>query len=141
MGRWMRRGLWARDWKIRLFRKERGWWGGKDPHDRVELKNGSKIGFLKGELLHYVYRDLSHHIETVNKYTSIISGEKDAKSRTKTILYMVFSPILTFLKGYFLKMGFLEGVPGFIQSAMGSFYAFMKYAKLYERGEKEGWGD
>ncbi len=132
LGRWMRRGLWSSDWKLRLFRRDIGKWGGKDPHDRVELPPGSRVGRFRGELSHVVYRDLSHHLDTINRYTTTIASQKEM-SKARTVLYMVFSPVLMFFKGYFLKLGFLEGVPGFIQAVTGAFYSFMKYAKLYER--------
>ena len=136
LGRWMRRGLWSNDWKLRLFRKDKGRWGGKDPHDRVVLKG--KTGKLKGELLHRVYRNLSHHIDVINRYTSTISEGKGRPSKLSLILNLTLYPLLFFIKGYILKMGFLEGIPGLIQAVNGSFYAFTKYAKLYERYFLEG---
>jgi hypothetical protein len=33
---------------------------------------------------------------------------------------------------YFLKGGFKEGVPGFLISTLGAYYAFLKYGKLWE---------
>ncbi len=132
LGRWMKRGLWSGDWKLRLFKKDRGKWSGIDPHDRVELLPGSRTCKMKGYLFHYVYRDLSHHLDTINRYTSMISSKKDM-GPARAALYMLFSPITMFFKGYVLKLGFLEGIPGFIQAVTGAFYSFMKYAKLYER--------
>ncbi|MEE8466960.1 MAG: glycosyltransferase family 2 protein, partial [Planctomycetota bacterium] len=50
LGRWIRHGTWYPDLQLRLFDRRRGYWGGEDPHDRVEL-DGS-VGRLTGDLLH-----------------------------------------------------------------------------------------
>jgi hypothetical protein len=39
---------------------------------------------------------------------------------------------------YFLERGFLEGIPGFVIAVTGSFYVFLKYAKLWERWARRG---
>ena len=43
---------------------------------------------------------------------------------------------------YFVKMGFLDGVPGLVISVMGAMYSFLKYAKCWEmqntRNKNEG---
>ncbi len=33
---------------------------------------------------------------------------------------------------FVLKRGFLDGWPGFVCSVMGSYFVFLKYAKLWE---------
>ena len=39
-----------------------------------------------------------------------------------------------------LKQGFREGVAGFIVAVLGSYYVFLKYAKLWEL-ESRAWKD
>jgi hypothetical protein len=36
---------------------------------------------------------------------------------------------------YIMKMGFLDGLPGFIIATSSAFYVFAKYVKLWERGQ------
>ena len=45
---------------------------------------------------------------------------------------LFFRPPFRFLRGYFLKAGFLDGTHGFIIALLSAFGAFMKYAKLWE---------
>jgi hypothetical protein len=46
---------------------------------------------------------------------------------------MVLYPPLFFIRSFFFKRGISNGWAGFIASIVGSFYVFMKYAKLYEQ--------
>jgi hypothetical protein len=46
------------------------------------------------------------------------------------------SPMARFIKFYILRLGFLDGGPGFAHVAVGCFAAFAKYAKLIELENK-----
>jgi hypothetical protein len=45
---------------------------------------------------------------------------------------MVLYPPVFFVRQYVFKRYFLNGWAGFVSSLVGSFYVFLKYAKLYE---------
>ena len=38
---------------------------------------------------------------------------------------------MRFVKFYFLRRGFLDGLPGFVHIAIGCFNSMMKFAKLH----------
>ncbi|MGB8242158.1 MAG: glycosyltransferase family 2 protein, partial [Azonexus sp.] len=46
---------------------------------------------------------------------------------------IVFSPLLRFLKFYFVRQGFRDGLPGLVHIAIGCFNSFVKYSKMLER--------
>src|SRR4030067_905731 len=77
LGEWVTYGRWYPDYKLRLFDRRYGRWGGENPHDRVEVKG--ETGRLKGELLHRTYRDISHHLNVINQYTTIAANQKYAR--------------------------------------------------------------
>jgi hypothetical protein len=130
LGRWIRHGGWYPDYKLRLFRKSKGRWAGVDPHDVVQLDGRAK--HLKSPLYHYTYRDLAHHLRAMNLYTDIAAAGKEQAHVRFPLMHMVLNPMVKFLRMYFLKRGFLDGIPGFIIAVCGSFYVFLKYAKLWE---------
>jgi glycosyltransferase involved in cell wall biosynthesis len=130
LGRWIRHGGWSPDYKLRLFRKSKGRWAGVDPHDVVQLDGRAK--HLKSPLYHYTYRDLAHHLRAMNLYTDIAAAGKEQAHVRFPLMHMVLNPMVKFLRMYFLKRGFLDGIPGFIIAVCGSFYVFLKYAKLWE---------
>jgi hypothetical protein len=48
-----------------------------------------------------------------------------------SILRMLISPLLRFIKFYFIRAGFLDGRAGLIHISIGCFNSFIKYAKLF----------
>ena len=44
----------------------------------------------------------------------------------------MYSPLSLFLDSYIIKKGIFHGSRGLILSVMGSYYVFLKYAKLWE---------
>lgn len=130
LGRWIRHGGWYPDRKIRLFNKQKAHWGGYNPHDKV-IVDGT-VGKIKGDLMHYVFKDLRHNIDTNNSYSSIMAEDlyKDGKSFSYTKLFL--KPLGKFLETYIYKKGFLDGMPGFIIAVGAAYSMFLKFAKLWE---------
>lgn len=145
LGSWVRYGGWYPDRKLRLFRRDCGYWGGVDPHDRVVLRG--RAGYLRGEILHRTYRNLSHHLEVINHFTTVAAREKFRRGGVRFLfLRCVFHPLFAFFYSYVFRWGFLYGARGLILAVMGSYYAFLKYAKLWELryvlgGEGEEWSE
>ena len=137
MGKWLGYGTWYPDCKLRLFMKSKAEITGMEPHDRVVLKEG-EAGRLSGDILHYSYKDITAQINTLNRYSSLQAAAMREKGVGSPLARMVIHSWFSFLKTFFLKRGFMDGVQGFIMSAATSFYVFLKYAKLWElsRGEK-----
>lgn len=129
LGRWIDHS-WYPDYKVRLFRKEKGRWGGINPHDKV-MVNGT-LERLKGDLLHYSYKDISHHVNTMNSFTTTSAMEHLKLGRRAGLLDLLFRPAGMFIKKYILKQGFRDGLPGFIIAVSSAYYVFLKYAKLWE---------
>jgi len=134
LGRWIRHCGWYPDQRIRLFRKDKSKWGGIDPHDIVQTDG--KVMDLDGDLLHFTYRNMAHHLDTVNKYTTIMATRYYELGRSSRIIDVLFRPPFTFIKKYFFNLGFLDGIPGLVICIIASYYVFLKYAKLWELNNK-----
>jgi len=130
LGRWIRHGGWYPDAKIRLFNKNKAHWGGYNPHDKV-IVDGS-VGKLKGDLKHYVFKDLRHNIDTNNSYSSIMASDLDKDGKKFSYIKLFLKPLGKFLETYFYKRGFLDGMPGFIIAVGAAYSMFLKFAKLWE---------
>jgi hypothetical protein len=131
MGRPLRHGK-AVDHPVRLFRRGRGVFT-SDIHERVEVKDG-QIATLAGELLHYSYDDLSDYFDRFNTYTSRVAEnhERQGRSMPPGPLHLL-RPWFEFLHRYVLRLGFLDGYPGYTYALLSSLYTYVKYAKLRER--------
>ncbi|MBN2301631.1 MAG: glycosyltransferase family 2 protein [Lentisphaerae bacterium] len=131
LGRWITHGDWYPDAKLRLFRKALGTCGGQEPHDRTTVNGAVKR--LSGNLYHYTYTGISDQLSTINKFSSITAESLDNEHASFKIFNLIFRPWFKFIRCYFLKRGFLDGLPGLIIAVTTAYGVFAKYAKLWER--------
>ncbi len=129
--RWIRHGDWYPDTKLRLFNKSRGRCGGREPHDRIEVDG--RVKHLKNPMHHYTYTGIEDQISSMNKFSSITATGQFEDGRPVRLHDILTRPTLRFLRGYFIKRGFLDGIPGLIVAVSNAYGVFAKYAKLWER--------
>jgi glycosyltransferase involved in cell wall biosynthesis len=130
LGRWIRSTDWYPDYQLRLYDRRRGTWAGKYVHESVRVEGA--VEDLHGELLHYAYRDLAHHLQTMDRYTTLAAKQLFEEGRRAGWLDLAMHPPAAFLRNYVLRGGFRDGVPGLIVSAMNARYVGLKFAKLWE---------
>ncbi|MES0489451.1 MAG: glycosyltransferase family 2 protein [Leptospirales bacterium] len=138
--RWVYHSGWYPDRRIRFFRKGWGQWADVQVHELYEQSKG-KTGYLKGDLLHYSIMSLDAHIDNTNRFTTAAAQEAFARGKNSGIVGIIFRAFFTFIKMYFVKLGFLDGKSGFILAIMSSYYSFAKYTKLWylcRQKEKNG---
>lgn len=131
LGRWMRTTDMYPDYQLRLYDRRRARWAGLHVHESVKV-DGESIGYLKGELQHYPYRDLSEHLIRMDRYTSLAARQMFEKGKRATRLELLFHPPIVFFRNYVLKGGFRDGTAGLIISLVNSYYVMLKFAKLWE---------
>lgn len=131
-GRWIRHSGWYPDRKLRLWDKRKGRWEGIEPHDTVCLDKNATTGRLKGDLLHYSYRNISEHIVQTNRFSDIKAQALFEKGKKTGIIRVILGAGLKFFKHYILKLGFLDGMYGFIIAIQGAHYYFATYVKLFD---------
>jgi len=130
LGKWITHGDWYPDVKLRLFRKEKGECGGKEPHDRTTVNGNVKR--LKSPIFHYTYTGINDQLSSLNGFTTISAKGKYSDNRQFRLSDLILRPFLRFFRCYFLKLGFLDGIPGLIIANSVAFGVFTKYAKLWE---------
>ncbi|GAA3618709.1 glycosyltransferase family 2 protein [Flavivirga jejuensis] len=136
-GQWIKHSDWYPDRKLRLFKKGNGEWKGINPHDRYTLKKGLKAGKLKGDLLHWIYRDYSEHILKVENFSSIAAQAYFDLGKKSSLWKILFNPTWAFFKAYFLRLGFLDGLNGLVICVQTFNVTFLKYIKLYRLQKKK----
>ena len=129
LGRWILHSGWYPDKKIRLFKKTKSHWQGRI-HERLVVAGA--VGHLHGAILHYTYRDLADHFRRINHYSSL-QAEDIIKKRKKCLLARsIFLPLTTFIRHYFVRLGFLDGFAGFVIALLSSWATALKYLKALE---------
>jgi len=134
LGKWIRHSGWYPDRKLRLFRKDRARWEGEYVHERLVIEG--KIQKLSGSIHHFTYRNISEHLDRINKFSELGAQKLYANGKKCRWHHLVFVPFFRFVKSFFWRAGFLDGYPGFIVSVLNSYSIFLRYAKLREIWKK-----
>jgi hypothetical protein len=113
---------------MRLFDRRAARWSDDPVHEKVTTS--APVLKLRGDLLHESAEDLDRYLEKQNRYTSLQAQQLHAAGRGAGALQLVLAPLVRFVKFYFLRLGFLDGVPGLVHVAIGCMNSFNKYAKL-----------
>lgn len=131
-GHWIKHTDWYPDRKLRLWDTRKGNWKGINVHEKVEMISGSKIEQLDGDLLHYSFPSISHHLNVINKYTSIMAAEALQKGKNSNCFLLIVNPAIKFFKSFIFRLGFLDGYYGFLVCFLSSYATFIKYVKIRE---------
>ncbi len=152
-------------WKLSLFRKGRGRFecrlkdqdrsmADMEVHEHVIVDG--PVEELRYPLVHYNVESLSHYIQKHDEYSnwesqvlahpgadpdriepSLFGTQAQRRRWFKQKLYRLpGSPILLFFYRYFLRLGFLDGVPGLIYCGFQAVQMFHTKAKIYELRHK-----
>lgn len=161
LGRKIKHCGYGSTWVLRLFKHRLGRYekmpvkpgsktGDNEAHEHVILNGRTER--LKPSVLHYPYPSINAWVEKHNRYSNweaelyqdFISGkfregEKSLKTsirlkrRLRSLyLRLPFRYVFRFIYAYFLRLGFLDGKPGFILCCLLSFYDFLSWAKVQE---------
>jgi hypothetical protein len=149
----------AEAWNLRLFKHRLGRYekmpvssgvrtGDNEAHEHVELQG--RVAKLRHELDHHAYPTIATWVEKHNRYAvweaemyerflseptpaSIGRGKRFKRRLKKIYLRLPMRPLVRFVYAYFLRLGFLDGMPGLIFCTLLSFYDFLAWANVYER--------
>lgn len=130
LGRYLRHGEGYPDWSLRLFDRRHARWSDDPVHEKV-VADGP-VGDLVGDLLHDSAETLAVYLGKQNRYTSLAAEAAVAAGKRTGYGKLFFSPMIRFIKFYFLRQGFRDGLPGLVHIGIGCFNSFMKYAKMLE---------
>lgn len=130
LGRWIKYGGWYPDYNVRLFRKSGAEFIGGTVHEKIRI-NGPR-GTLNGCLYHYSYDSIQEHVNVLNQYSTMLAADKFKRGDWSSPLYAIIKSFGKFLVMYIWKLGFLDGRAGFVIAALGAFYNYLKYIKLWE---------
>ncbi len=134
LGRWILHSGWYPDYIVRLFRREKGHFSSDWVHEKAIVDG--KIGTLDGHILHYTDPTIEHYLDKLNRYTSLSADMLKGDNKQFRVSSVIVKPPATFIKMYFLKAGFRDGIQGLLLALLSSFHVLCKYAKLWERQQQ-----
>jgi len=134
LGRWIKHSGWYPGRVTRLFNRHRVRFSENDVHEHLVVEG--EIGKLNSDLEHFTDPNIYHYFQKFNRYTTLAAEEMVKKGRSFSIIDLL-RPVGIFIKMYFLKLGFLDGIQGFILAVFSSAYVFTKYCKFWELKNKD----
>lgn len=151
MGKWIRHASLYPTWITRLVRPDRVRFE-RSVHSRA---SGGPEGELQAHFVHYSFnKGLKAWYEKHNNYSSAeadlsaaqllerkidwhglfsLTAERRRRALKSLSYHMPFRPSLRFLYMYILRLGFLDGKPGYLYCRLLSAYEFMIVVKTEER--------
>ena len=130
LGRWIRSTDWYPDSQLRLYDRRHARWKEVLVHESVALDGPP--GRLRGELEHDPYRNIAHHLETVDRYTTLAAEQMRRDGRRAGVSDLALQAPAAFIRNYFLRGGIRDGATGLLVSTLNSYSVFLKFAKLWE---------
>jgi glycosyltransferase involved in cell wall biosynthesis len=146
-------------WNLRLFKHRLGRYermpdhtagrtGDNEAHEHVELEG--RVLRLVNPLAHHAYPTVADWVEKHSRYAiweaalhdrflaepipqSIGRGKRWKRRLKKIFLRLPLRPCIRFVYAYFLRLGFLDGRPGFYFCGLLAFYDFLAAANRYEQ--------
>ena len=128
--KWIRTTDMYPDYQLRLYDRRKAKWDGMLVHESV--RTNAPVVYLKSELQHHPYKNLSEHLIRMDRYTTLAAQQMHAQGKRATWAQLFFHPRFAFVRNYFLKGGFRDGKAGLVISLVNSYYVFLKFAKLWE---------
>ena len=130
LGRWINHGDWYPDHSLRLIRNGTGVWSGSREHDKMSIEGQSTK--LSGDLYHYSTPTMHSQLNKLIYFSDIFLERQLEKQKKWRAIEAVFRGLWRFFRAYFIRLGFLDGFPGFYIAWFTAFSTFYRHTRLYE---------
>ena len=135
-GRFLRHGNAYPDRLIRLFDRRHGRWVGQEIHENTRVDG--PVGGMRGHLEHFPYRDLADHHSRMQRYATLMAQALYSSGKRCGLGKVLLNPQWRFVRGYVLRLGFLDGWRGLVFALIEANYVRRKYLALYMLGKGLG---
>ncbi len=133
-GRWVRYGGWYPSAQLKLFKRSVFQWEEAAVHPRG--LSDRPCGQLRGDLVHYSYRDLTDFVEKMNRQTTLEAQKWVASGRRVPAGKALWRMVDRFVRSYVSKQGFRDGTLGFIVAWFAGAYQLLSYMKYVEQRQR-----
>ena len=135
LGRQMKHSGIAAEARLRLVKTKKAKYVGGLVHE--ELVVDGKTSTLKNTFMHNTYTSIDQYFEKFNRYSTLAALTMQQKHKKFSVFHLLRAPF-EFIKIYILRLGFLDGLQGFLWALFSAWYKVVKYTKLWDisRGNK-----
>ena len=94
------------------------------------MNDNTVVKHLRGDLLHYTYQSYEEHGRQMERFSTIAAKAMYDKKRPVYRMNLWVNPLWAFIKGYIIRLGFLDGKEGFMIARFTAIQSYLKYRKL-----------
>lgn len=134
LGRPMRHSGWWPDRVVRLFRRGCARFSPDLVHEKLVFPG--RAGRLRAPLSHEAFTSIEEVLDKINRYSSAGAEMARQRGRSSSLGLAIVKGIVSFLRTYVFRAGFLDGREGFmlaVSNAEGTYYRQLKLMLLSER--------
>lgn len=129
LGKWLRHGGWYPGYQLRLFRRDRTRLSDALVHEGF-LVDGS-LGRLRNDLIHLTHPTLEESFSKLNSYSTL---QALGRFRGRRVRWydLVIHPFWAFWLRFVVRLGFLDGIHGFLMALVAGMVKAAVYMKTWE---------
>ncbi|MDD5246614.1 MAG: glycosyltransferase family 2 protein [Candidatus Omnitrophica bacterium] len=135
---WVRHGGWYPSPQLKFFRKDKFRYEEVAVHPRAFMDD--PCGHLKGDIIHYSYRNLEDFLGKLNNQTTREAKKWFDQNKPMRLGRFLWRTLDRFTRSYIGRKGFRDGFIGFSVAFYAGLYQFVSYLKykelVLERREK-----
>lgn len=113
---------------LRLGRKKAGKWV-RPVHELWNIKG--EVGILKNPIIHFSHQDLREFINKINYFSDLHATALKKEGKKSSIMKIIVWPVGKFVYNYIFRLGFLDGLEGFVISIYMSMHSFLAWSKAW----------
>lgn len=123
-------GAWKNDQQIRLFHRRKSSWNHDLVHERLIIEPSCTEQQLNGYILHKTLQSINQYRDKMNYYATQSAQQYFQQNKKGAWWKQYASPVFSFMRNYFVRLGFLDGKEGFTVAWLTAMYTHSKYAIL-----------
>ena len=129
MGKKIKYSGFQTDWVIHLGRKNACRYNGNLVHETMEVSGST--GKLKTRLPHHTYKSMPDYLAKLDQYSSLQAEMSFQRGKKAGLTQLIWRPWYRFWHQYIIRLGILDGVPGYVLARINAHSVFKRYIKLY----------
>ena len=134
-GKWIKSDHWWPDYVYRLFKKDALTWD--NAIHSLPFTRGTGLDISPVEqysLIHHHYTSIFEYVEQINRYTEYQKNSVLEKGYRFVISDLIVKPIDEFIRQFFARHGYRDGIHGLALSLLQAFSELVLYLKLWQDG-------
>ena len=87
---------------------------------------------MRADLHHFTSESINRHVQKIIPYSDEFVRQHAAAGRRSGVFDLAVRPVWRFWRAYFLRLGFLDGWPGYYIAWLNAFATVTRYTKIRE---------